>query len=56
MLQDLNPTTRQFQRGTPQPAIEGPYKPEPSDHSQAQFWIYITLAFAAGFLVHMLWG
>lgn len=24
--------------------------------SQAEFWVYITLAFAAGFLTHLLWG
>ena len=23
---------------------------------QAEFWVYIVLAFAAGFLTHMLWG
>jgi hypothetical protein len=24
--------------------------------AQAEFWVYITLAFAAGFLVHSFWG
>ena len=28
-----------------------------SDYAaQAEFWVYITCAFAAGFLVHTLWG
>ena len=22
----------------------------------AEFWVYVTLAFAAGFLTHILWG
>lgn len=29
-----------------------PLKPD----LDAEFWVYITLAFAAGFLVHTLWG
>lgn len=24
--------------------------------AQSEFWVYITLAFAAGFLTHLLWG
>ena len=24
--------------------------------AQAEFWVYITLAFAAGFMVHLMWG
>ena len=24
--------------------------------AQAEFWIYITAAFAAGFVVHLMWG
>jgi hypothetical protein len=27
-----------------------------SASQQAEFWVYITLAFAAGFLVSYLWG
>jgi len=55
MLNDRNPTTRSFARGLPMPAIEGPYKPEPKVSPQAEFWCYMTMAFAAGFLVHLLW-
>ena len=29
---------------------------ETNKTSQAEFWVYMTLAFAAGFLVHLLWG
>jgi hypothetical protein len=32
--------------------VEGPY----SKHRNADFWVYITLAFAAGFLVSHLWS
>jgi len=32
--------------------VEGPYKKD----LDAEFWVYITLAFAAGFLVSNLWG
>ena len=55
-MQDLNPTTRTFARGLPQPAIEGPYTAEPKVSPQAEYWVHLTLAFAAGFLVHLLWG
>lgn len=55
-MKDLNPTTRTYPRGLPQPAIEGPYTAEPKVSPQAEFWTYITLAFAAGFLTHLLWG
>lgn len=55
-MEDLNPTTRSFPRGTPQPAIEGPFTADPKNNGQAEFWVAITLAFAAGFVVHMLWG
>jgi hypothetical protein len=55
-MTDLNPTTRTYSRGLPTPAIEGPYKPEPKTSPQTEFWVYITLAFAAGFVTHLLWG
>ena len=55
-MTDLNPTTRTYPRGLPQPAIEGPFRAEPRVSPQAEFWVYITLAFAAGFLTHLLWG
>jgi len=63
MLQDLHPTTRKFAR-TENDAfnydtgIEGPYKLEPTNklRADAEYWVHITLAFACGFLVHMLWG
>jgi hypothetical protein len=51
-------TTRKFPRSIPEafeeklPMIDGPY----SKHRDADFWVYITLAFAAGFLVSHLWG
>ncbi len=61
MLQDLNPTTRTYPRETghyhpEQVTVFGPYTADKDEHSQAQFWVYITLAFAAGFLVNHLWG
>lgn len=60
-MQDLNPTTQTFPRQAghfhpDQVTIHGPYTPAKDDHSQAQFWVYITLAFAAGFLFSHLWG
>lgn len=58
MLKDLNPTTRCYPR-TERDAfyswdtIEGPFVPE-QQKSDADFWVAITLAFAAGFLVAIL--
>lgn len=55
MLDDLNPTTRTFPR-TERDAfyawdtIEGPFTPEQSK-VDTDFWVAVTLAFAAGFLV-----
>ena len=65
-MNDLNPTTRKYPR-TLNEAF-----PETTQHnsllesqqsvfqdekqSNAEFWVYMTLAFAAGFLVHLLWG
>lgn len=64
----LNDTTRTYPR-TMQEAYPNTYYAEQqrdrwqwmeghqSDNSvQAEFWVYITLAFAAGFLVSHLWG
>jgi hypothetical protein len=61
MLQDLNPTTRCYPRTENEAfnfrnAIEGPYTPEPTSSIDAEFWVQITLAFAAGFLACHLWG
>lgn len=60
-MQDRNPTTQSFPRqmGNLKPeqiAIFGPYTQEPKNDSQAQFWVYIVMAFAAGFVTHLLWG
>ena len=64
-MQDLNPTTRQYPRTLDeafpntvkhnnQLQYQTPvFKDEPA--SNAEFWVYITLAFAAGFLVDLLW-
>jgi hypothetical protein len=59
-MKDLNPTTRTYPRqiGHVKPeqvAIFGPYTNDPKNDT-AQFWVYIALAFAAGFLTHLLWG
>lgn len=63
MLTDLHPTIRKYPRTQGEAfkydtAIEGPFKPEPVNKLRvdAEYWVQITLAFAAGFLVHMLWG
>jgi hypothetical protein len=65
-MNDLNPTTRQYPR-TMDEAFPNTVKHEQylayqqsiykdEQASAAEFWVYITLAFAAGFLVHLLWG
>ena len=66
MMQDLNPTTRTFPR-TMDEAFPNTVKHEQylteqqavfhdEKHSQAEFWVYIALAFSAGFLFHTFWG
>ena len=60
-MKDLNPTTMTYPRemGHAKPeqhTIYGPYKHEPKHSGAADFWVAITLAFAAGFLVSHLWG
>ena len=64
----LNDTTRTFHRTTEEAFpnnfydIERHHRWEWMEGSrsnaaaQAEFWVYITLAFAAGFLVSHLWG
>ena len=64
----LNDTTRTYPR-TMQEAYPNTYdaiqarqrwewlEGHRSDYAaQAEFWVYMTCAFAAGFLVHTLWG
>lgn len=56
----LNETTRTFPRQSThyhpeQESVFGPYT-DPNAGKTAEFWVYITLAFAAGFLVSHLWG
>lgn len=29
---------------------------QPARTGEADFWVYLTLAFAAGFVVHFIWG
>lgn len=58
MLKDLNPTTRCYPRTErdafhAQESIEGPFTPE-QHRVDADFWVGVTLAFAAGFLVAIL--
>jgi hypothetical protein len=55
-MTDLNPTTRAYSRGLPTPAIEGPFKAEPKTSGAADFWVAMTLAFAAGYIVRLLWS
>lgn len=52
----MNETTRTFPRQAShhhpeQETVFGPYR-----NNKADFWVYIVLAFAAGFLTHLLWG
>lgn len=63
MLKDLNPTVRKYPHTEAEAfgydtAIEGPYKSDkPSNTSiNAEYWVHMVLAFAAGFIVHLLWG
>ena len=65
-MKDSNPTTRTYPRTLDEafPSNvqheqylanqESIYKDEPA--SSAEFWVYMTLSFCAGFLVHLLWG
>ncbi len=62
-MQDLNPTVRKYPHTEAEAfgydtAIEGSYKcNKPSTTSiNAEYWVHMTLAFAAGFLVCHLWG
>lgn len=55
MLNDLNPTTRCYPRTEREAfyawdTIEGPYTPD-QPKFDVDFWVAVTLAFAAGFLV-----
>ena len=62
MLQDLHPTIRKYPRTTVEAfnqdtTIQGPYAPDTKKLSaDAEYWVQIVLAFACGFLVHLLWG
>ena len=65
MMIDRNPTTRRFSRSLEEAfpsdfyAIQRvkrqqwwyPHEPASSFHADADFWVYVTMAFAAGFLV-----
>lgn len=69
---ELNETTRTYPRSTeeafPDTVVaqerrknwqwmeETQTSPQINTDLDAEFWVYITLAFAAGFLVHTLWG
>ena len=67
-MTDLNPTTRRFSRtleeaypatyyGLRRVELQQWFYPHEAIHdrwSEAQFWVYITVAFAAGFLVAMM--
>ena len=65
-MEDFNPTVRKYPRTMSEAFPEtvdyhnyldgqqSIYKQE--QQSQADFWLYITFAFATGFLVHLLWG
>lgn len=69
---ELNETTRTYPRSTeeafPDTVVaqerrknwqwmeETQASPQINTELDSEFWIYITLAFAAGFLVHTLWG
>jgi hypothetical protein len=65
MLEDLNPTIRKFPNTLAEAfpntvkheqylsCQQSIYKDEQA--SNAEFWVYMTLAFAAGFLVHLIW-
>ena len=58
-MTDLNPTTRTYPREIPRKnmsGIEGPFTAEPKNKGQADFWVAITLAFAAGYIVRLLWA
>ena len=68
----LNETTRTYPRSTeeafPDTVVaqerrknwqwmeETQASPQINTELDSEFWVYITLAFAAGFLVHTLWG
>jgi len=69
---ELNETTRTYPRSTeeafPDTVVaqerrknwqwmeETQASPQINTDLDAEFWVYITLAFAAGFLVHTLWS
>ena len=67
-LTNVNDTTRRFPNTMEQAFGENVYDLERQQRwewmeghadnlaNQAEFWTYIALAFAAGFLTHLLWG
>jgi hypothetical protein len=59
-MTESNPTTRKYPREMTRhnnSGIEGPFFPEQNQVNETvQFWTYIVIAFAAGFLTHLLWG
>ncbi len=59
-MTESNPSTRKFPREMTRPnlSIEGPYKSTKTVtvSQEFSFWFCIVMAFAAGFLTHLLWG
>jgi hypothetical protein len=67
-VKNLNDTTRRFPNTTEEAFGENHYDIERQQRwewmeghrsdtaAQAEFWVYIVCAFAAGFLTHTIWG